>query len=59
MSGLHFLKAADSNLPLEREVWSEPNRILITHGILEERLEKRMTLGDHRMAHFPGMKRAK
>ena len=49
MSGLYFLKAADSNLPLQREAWSEPGRILITHGIWGQRLEKRMTPGDHRM----------
>lgn len=49
MSGLYFLKAADSDLPLQREAWSEPGRILIMHGIWGQRLEKRMTPGDHRM----------
>lgn len=59
MSGLHSLKATDANLPLQREVWHEPGRILITHGILEQRLEKRMTTGHHRLGLFPSMNGAR
>lgn len=44
-SGLPFLKAADSNLPLQTEVWSEPIKISITRGICEQRLEERMATG--------------